>query len=67
MLFKIGVVKKFAIFTGKHLRQSLFFTKVQDRRLAKHYKSGDLEYNKEQGHQESSSKRGTVHQQIVSG
>ena len=28
MFFKIGVLKNFAIFTGKHLCQSLFFNKV---------------------------------------
>ena len=28
MLFKIGAFKKFAIFTGKHLCQILFFNKV---------------------------------------
>ena len=28
MLFKIGFLKKFAKFTGKHLCQSLFFNKV---------------------------------------
>ena len=29
MFFKIGVLKNFAIFTGKHLCQSLFLTKLQ--------------------------------------
>ena len=28
MYFKMGVLKNFAIFTGKHLCQSLFFNKV---------------------------------------
>ena len=34
MFFKIGVLKNFAKFTGKHLCQSLFFNKVAGLRLA---------------------------------
>ena len=29
VFFKKGVLRNFAIFTGKHLRQSLFFNKVE--------------------------------------
>ena len=32
MFFKIGVLKNFALFTGKHLRWSLFLIKLQARR-----------------------------------
>ena len=37
---KIGVLKNFAKFTGKHLCQSLFFNKVADGRLQL-YEKGD--------------------------
>ena len=34
MFFKIGVLKNFTIFTGKHLRWSYFLIKLQARRSA---------------------------------
>ena len=67
MLFKIGVIKKFRMFTGKHLCWSFFFNNVEELRLAKPYRSGDPEYDREKCHQVSSSKRGTVYQYFVSG
>ena len=67
MLFKVSVIKKFTMFTGKHLCWSFFFNKVEGLRLAKPYRSGDPEYDREKDHQVSSSKRGTVYHQLVSG
>ena len=38
MFFKIGALKSFADFTGKHLRRSLFFKKLQAQGLQLHNK-----------------------------